>query len=183
MVMSEKRTRTSVSQYVCAISLAPNPIDKPAATAEIKIPLPVAESKLSVKIASSGFVVFSAVGGVTTGGVRMTTLCNPATRNFGAEMSFRNFLTCGTPQRKTSRLNDIHGTHARATWPRGCTGLGAEWTDAPPVSGKDGVSQSQPSRIAACCPSLFSLACQNFSRTASAAIDEMAPMISTSQGP
>src|SRR4030081_3217537 len=81
--------------------------------AAAKMPLPVAESQLRVKIASSGFVCCSGVGGVTTGGVRTTRLCNPATWNFGAEMSLKKFFTCGTPQTKTSTLNRIHGNQAR----------------------------------------------------------------------
>src|SRR5438552_6937065 len=113
MVTSEKRTRTSVSQYVCASSCAPNPMNKPARMADTKIPVPVAASQFSVNTASSGLVGFSGVGVVTTGGVRTTTLCKPATLNLGAEMLLRNPFNCGTPQRNTKRLNNTHGAQAR----------------------------------------------------------------------
>ena len=79
MVMSENRTRTSVSAYVRTISFAPNPITRPARMADTRIPVPVAESQLNVKTASSGFVGLSGVGFTTTGGVRTTMLCKPAT--------------------------------------------------------------------------------------------------------
>src|SRR6266571_6831275 len=83
--------------------------------ADTRIPVPVAESQLSVKTASSGFVGLSGVGLTTTGGVRTTMLCKPATWNFGAETSLSNFFICGTPQRKTNRLNKTHGIQARTT--------------------------------------------------------------------
>ena len=51
----------------------------PPMMADARIPVPVAESQLKVKIASSGFVGFSGVGIGTTGGVRTTTWCSPAT--------------------------------------------------------------------------------------------------------
>src|SRR5436190_8918878 len=115
-------------------------MNNPETKAATKIPVPVAESQLSVKIASSGFVGFAAVGGGTTGGVRTTTLCNCTTGNFGAvtwaltmrfvalsgKFTFNSaiaffteaaplklFFTCGTPQMKTNKLRRIHGTHAR----------------------------------------------------------------------
>src|SRR5438128_1835840 len=176
---------------------------KPARIAETRMPVPVAESQLSVKIASSGFVGFSGLGSGTTGGVRMTTLCNPATPNFGAETLFKVFFTGGRPQRKTSRLSNIHGVQARVisdrAWADSTTcepGMGiASPMLAPSEAGSDrsdavalarfpswegpGVG-SWPATGAmppagSCCAKLhLSRGLQNFNSAATAAIDEIA---------
>src|SRR5688572_9775321 len=115
-------------------------MNNPETSAATRIPVPVAESQLSVKIASSGFVGFAAVGGGTTGGVRTTTLCSCATGNLGAvtlpfstrlvapsgkftfnsaiaffteAVPLKTFFTCGTPQINTNRLSKTQGTQAR----------------------------------------------------------------------
>src|SRR5438093_12422301 len=151
------------------------------------MPVPVAESQLSVKTASSGFVGLSGVGWTTTGGVRTTMLCRPATGNFGAETSLRNFFICGTPQRKTSRLNSTHGIQAR-------TSSLAETAAA-------GARPAVPALLSsACCaykavrapfspgspisPGFqLSFGLQNFKRTDTAAMETIAATMSTSQGP
>src|SRR6266487_829437 len=84
----------------------------PASSAENRIPVPVAESQLSLNTASSGAVGLSAVGKGTMGGVRTTTLCSPGTAKAGAEILLSCFFTAGTPQTKTSTLNSSHGSHA-----------------------------------------------------------------------
>src|SRR5258706_4796758 len=84
----------------------------PASSAASRIPVPVAESQLSLNTASSGGVGLSAVGTGTMGGVRTTTLCRPETEKAGAEMLLSCFLTAGTPQTKTNTLNKIHGNQA-----------------------------------------------------------------------
>ena len=116
--------------------------------------------------ASSGLVGFSAVGVATTGGVRTTTLCKPATWNLGAEMLLRNPFNCGRPQRNTSRLNNTHGAQARTI----CGWLWDEcvrWAAASaPFAGFHG-----------------SMGRQAFSKTPSAAIEHIDATMSTSQGP
>src|SRR5213075_2085225 len=93
--------------------------------AETRIPVLVTESQLSVNTASSGIVGLSCVGCTTTGGVRTTMLCKPATGYFGAEISLKNFFICGTPQRKTKRLNKTHGVQARTSSFRELAAIGA----------------------------------------------------------
>src|SRR2546426_5038895 len=102
MVMSEKRTRTNVAQYVVTMSSPNTPITNPATMAATKIPLPVADSQFSLKIASSGFA-----DGGATGGVRCTTLCRCDTSNFGAETLSSCCFTRGQPQMKTNTLSKI----------------------------------------------------------------------------
>src|SRR2546423_7252593 len=165
MVTSEKRTRTSVSQYVRASALPPKPMNHPGRMAATRIPVPVAVSQFSVKTASSGLVGFSAVGAVTTGGVRTTTLCRPATWNFGAEMLLRNPFNCGRPQRNTRRLNNTQGAQARTI----CGWLWDEFV---------GLAASAP-----LAGFHWSLGRQAFSKTPSAAIEHMDATMSTSQGP
>src|ERR1051325_1290836 len=87
----------------------------PARMAAARIPVPVAESQLSLKTASSGLVGLSEVGEGTTGGARTTRLCNPAIWNLGSETSLRNFFIFGAPQTNTSTLNNSHGTQASQT--------------------------------------------------------------------
>src|SRR6266404_1038518 len=117
-------------------------------------------------MASSGFVGLAGVAAGTTGGVRSTRLCNPVILNAGAEILSRVFFTRGTPQMKTSTLSKIHGSHA---W-RILFGL---WT----VS-TNGADADLSSGCFHC-----SFGCQNFSNTATAAIEQIAATISTSHGP
>ena len=79
------------------------------------MPVPVAESQLSLNTASSGLVGFSDVGLATTGKVRTVVLCRRGISNFGAERASSCCFTCGTPQMNTSTESRIHGTHARRT--------------------------------------------------------------------
>ena len=83
-----------------------------AMSAAIRMPVPVAESQLSVYTAASG------VGFVTTGGMRTTRLCRPSMGNFGAEIAFRKSLACGSPQMKTNTLRIAHGVQALMIWAR-----------------------------------------------------------------
>jgi hypothetical protein len=107
-------------------SAGENPITSPAMMAARRIPLPVAESQLSLKTASSGFVGLSGVGFGTTGVVRTTTLCNSATRNAGEDCLSKAVFTKGTPQMKTSRLSRTHGVHAARILPN------REWAELLP---------------------------------------------------
>src|SRR6266540_736079 len=163
---------------------------KPAIMADARIPVPVAESQLKVNTASSGFVGFSGVGVGTTGGVRMTTLCNPATENFGAETLLRILYTCGIPQMNTSKLNNTHGTQARMTWERDVeeagsrTAAGAGSGAFPFVARADKavrgpLTASAPASVAV----QLSRGRQHFKRMPSAAIEHMEAMMSTSHGP
>src|SRR6185503_6802809 len=85
---------------------------QPASNEASRIPVPVAESQLSLNTASSGGVGLSAIGIGTTGGVRTTTLFRPETGNAGEEMVLSCFFTAGTPHTKTSTLKRIHGNQA-----------------------------------------------------------------------
>src|SRR6185503_13944271 len=107
-----------------------------------RMPVPVAENQLSLKMASSGLVGLPGVGNSTTGLVRRIRLWRPQTGNSGAVTPGRNFappvmsgmvslraaavsfavflpsrrfFNCGVPQRKTRTLRRIHGTQARRT--------------------------------------------------------------------
>src|SRR5262245_5784094 len=85
-----------------------------------RIPVPVAESQFKRKTASSGLVGLSEVGGGTTGGVRRTELCRPATANEGAESLSNDCFTLGTPQMKTRMLSKTQGIQAARIFATGC---------------------------------------------------------------
>src|SRR5213080_5586107 len=72
-----------------------------------KIPLPVADNQLKLKIAAS------AVGFATTGGMRITSLSRPGTGILGAEIPSSKAFVCGNPQTKTTTLRIIQGIQAR----------------------------------------------------------------------
>ena len=72
-----------------------------------KIPLPVADIQLKLKIAAS------AVGFATTGGTRITSLSRPSTGIVGAEIPSSKAFVCGNPQTKTTTLRIIQGIQAR----------------------------------------------------------------------
>src|SRR2546425_6777729 len=83
-------------------------IANPAIIEAKKIPLPVADNQLKLKTAAS------AVGLLTTGGIRMTSLSRFGTAIFGAESPSRKPFVCGNPQTKTTTLRIIHGNQARS---------------------------------------------------------------------
>src|SRR5437667_7888968 len=159
----------------------------PARTADTRIPVPVAESQLSVKMASSGFVGLSGVGSMTTGEVRTTMLCKAATWNFGAETSLSRFFICGTPQRKTNRLNMTHGIQARKSSLRETETVGAR----PAVPANPSLPSCADKAVCApfskASPILpgfqLSFGLQNFNRAETAAMDAIAATMSTSHGP
>src|SRR5215217_3334227 len=87
-----------------------NRMTAPAISDERRIPVPVAESQLKVKMAAS-----AAFCGAT-GGTRKTTLCRPGTVILKMEIPLRkSFVPC-KPQIKTSTLRRIQGTHASITF-------------------------------------------------------------------
>src|SRR5258706_10175096 len=104
---------------------------RPPTSAATKIPLPVADNQLKVKIAASGLVGLPGVGVGTTGGVRTTTLCRPGTGksilvapcctrispriDLVTYSPFKKFFACGIPQTKTKTLSNTHGVQARTT--------------------------------------------------------------------
>src|SRR4051812_17296191 len=73
--------------------------------AATRIAVPVADSQLKLNTAGS------AVARVTTGGTRCTILSSPGIGHFGAEIASRCAFTAGKPQRKTTIVNTIHGSH------------------------------------------------------------------------
>src|SRR4051812_35683503 len=73
--------------------------------AATRIAVPVADNQLKVKTAGS------AVARVTTGGTRCTILSSPGIDHFGAEIASRCAFTIGKPQRKTTIVKTIHGSH------------------------------------------------------------------------
>ena len=72
-----------------------------------KIPLPVADNQLKVKIAPSG------AGFATTGGTRITSLSRPGTEILAAEIPSRKDFVCGNPHANTTTLRMIQGNQAR----------------------------------------------------------------------
>src|SRR5256885_7118096 len=73
--------------------------------AAIRIAVPVADSQFNVSTAGS------AVGRRTTGATRCTILSRPEMGKRGAEMASSRALTLGSPQRKTTTVRMIHGSH------------------------------------------------------------------------
>src|SRR5205809_5026460 len=138
----------------------------PARNAANRIPVPVAESQLSLNTASSGAVGLAAVGKGTMGGVRTTTMCSPGTAKAGDEILLSCFFTAGTPQTKTSTLSKIHGSHAARSF---AEEIGAGVCIASPVAG----GAQDP----------LSFGFQNFNSTTVATIEHSEATISTSHGP
>src|SRR5689334_3611248 len=156
----------------------------PASTAEMRMPVPVAESQLSLNSAASGLVGWLAVGGGTTGGVRTTTLCSPGMAKLGAEIRFRAFFTAGTPQIKTSTLRRIHGIQACRTR----AGSGAStFVNAAPEAGVvvAVVEAVEAVEAAPAAAGIFqaSRGFQTLSSATRAIIEQSEARISTSQGP
>ena len=136
--------------------------------------VPVAESQLKVKTASSGF------SALTTGGALMTALWRPGTSHFSIETPLRKFgesfvpplrtsLTCGRPHAKTKTERRIQGIHAM----RARFGV---WT------GRFAASRAR-SALFSCSKLQVFFGCQNFRRRTVAPIETMAPAMSTTQGP
>ena len=150
-----------------------------------KIPLPVADNQLKLKIAAS------AVGFATTGGIRITSLSRPGTGIFGSEIPSSKAFVCGSPQTKTTTLRIIHGSQARRI--SDCGLRIAEFSErlASLVVG----SFSKPSFSSPClCVSVAALitspgkrqmrfGCQSFIKRASDARENTAATTSTNHGP
>ncbi len=87
----------------------------PARRAAKRIPVPVAESQLRLKMAGSG------VGAATTGGTRSTTLCRPVTGILMVVFASIHAEKRGRPQTKTTTLKTNQGSQAlkmvEAVWP------------------------------------------------------------------
>ena len=136
--------------------------------------VPVAESQLKVKTASSGF------SALTIGGALMTALWRPGTSHFSIETPLRTFgesflppfrtsLTCGRPHAKTKTESRIQGIQAiRARF--------GVWT------GRFAASAARSS-LFSCAKLQVFFGCQNFRRRTVAPIETMAPAMSTTQGP
>src|SRR4029453_1721552 len=144
-----------------------NPMTRPAMIAAIKMPEPVADSQFSTYTAASG------VGFGTTGGMRTTRLFQPAMGNLGAEIALSQFLICGSPHRNTSTLRIAHGVPALMTWARV-----NPWRTAPPSAPACDIAA--PSRHVLV-HTFFG--CQILRNSASAAIEQIAAITSTSHGP
>jgi hypothetical protein len=123
------------------------------------MPVPVAESQLSVNTASSGFAT------ATTGGTLSTSLSRHGTAKRGADSPFRNALNAGRPQTKTMAERSTHGRHASQT----------TRPDGGALSSRPGVASSSAGPA--------SRGVHHRSRRASAAIERTAETTSTSQGP
>src|SRR5256885_16058149 len=109
IVKREKRTLYRVFPYWRINCSGPKPINRPENTAEMRIPVPDADSQLSWKIAGS------AVGLATTGGMRKTRLCSPLIGILKIERPSRKFLTVGSPHKKISTLRITQGVQAFST--------------------------------------------------------------------
>src|SRR6185369_126285 len=103
-------------------------------------------------------------------------------------MPSKNFFAWGVPQMKTSTLSKIQGTQAWRMRPASCSAAILAAGSAgilPAVASVGGTLLELAGRI----PALrsfraqISLGRQNFNNTASAAIEHIAPTISTSHGP
>src|SRR5947208_3084346 len=106
------------------------PRRRPERIPEMTSAVPVAESQLKAKIASSGLAM------ATTGGARKTRLLRAAMGIVGEERRLRAVLTEGMPQRKTIRERMSQGIQARAIWRTVGRGRGASVccsTGVPPV--------------------------------------------------
>src|SRR4029077_19709489 len=106
IVSNEKRIRTIVFQYTCAILQGVKPMIRPEIIAATTIPDPVAVSQFSEYTAASG------VGLRPSGATRCIIRCNPATGNLGADSLSSAVFTVGNPHAKTKTLKTSHGTQA-----------------------------------------------------------------------
>lgn len=130
------------------------------------MPVPVADSQFNIYWAGSGGVGFVAVGVGTTGGARTTTLCRPGTSNLGEDRLSSVFLVAGNPHTKTNAMSNTQGAQARKMdFPSGLTSAGASASTLFSVSFQ------------------ILAGCQKHRSKATAAREEMAATMSTSQGP
>src|SRR5690349_12409011 len=106
IVSKEKRTRTIVFQYTCAILHGVKPMIRPEIIAATTMPEPVAVSQFSEYTAASGDALR------TTGGTRSIIRCNPATGSLGADSLSSEVLTLGNPHAKTKTLKTSQGIQA-----------------------------------------------------------------------
>src|ERR1700686_1737047 len=159
IVTSEKRTRTIVFQYMCAIFHGVKPMISPEITAATRMPEPVAVNQFKEYTAASP------VGLRTTGGTRCIIWCNPTTGNLGAEILSSAILTVGNPHKKTSTLKTSHGTQALTT-------VAVLWPWVP-----------RASRAPSCSKPQIRLGCHFIKKRINAAIETTAATTSTSQGP
>ncbi len=136
---------------------------KPATTAESRMPVPVADRRFSVKIAASEWA------SATTGGTLKTRLCRCGTCIFQIHSESSHVRTCGVPHKNTKIDRTSHGSHARKTAP--LEWLWRGWTGAL-VS-----SPSLPVDVQ------MRRGCQKRRNAASAAMEQMAAITSTSHGP
>src|SRR6266536_2167383 len=154
-----------------------------------RMPLPVADSQLTLKTAPS------AVGFTTTGGTRSTSLSRPATAIFGKEIPSRKALVGGKPQTKTTTLRIIHGSQARKTLPRRHRGTEEEFRELDSITRSAPWLFSSSSALSLClCASVASsdsspgkrqmrFGCQTLMKSATAAIETAAATTSTNHGP
>src|SRR5574343_1410555 len=87
---------------------------RPPTTADSKMPLPVADSKLNTYSAAS------AVGLGTTGGTFSISLCRPSIANLGAKRPLSQVLVVGRPQANTNTVRMTQGVQALSTAARSC---------------------------------------------------------------
>ena len=135
--------------------------------AENRMPVPVDDSRFSVKIAAS----FVGLG--TTGAIFSTNRCRPSIGNVGANRSLSQFFTTGKPHMKTKTDRIIHGVQARTRSAFECCtmaagSLASEAETSWPL--KEGEVQ------------IF-LGCQTRRNSTSETIETMAAMMSTNSGP
>src|SRR5258708_8434918 len=109
IVRNEKRTRTIVFQYTCAILQGVKPMIRPEIIAATTIPDPVAVSQFNEYTAASG------VGLRTTGRTRWIIRCNPATGSLGPDSLPTAVFTVGKPHAKTHPLKTSPAIQATAT--------------------------------------------------------------------
>jgi hypothetical protein len=105
--------------------------------------------------------------------MRTTRLFKPSIGNLGAEIALSQVLICGSPHRNTSTLRIAHGVHAFTIWARV-----NPWRTAPAsASACDTVAPSRDVLV----HTFFG--CQILRNSASAAIEQIAAITSTSHGP
>ena len=112
MVSSELRIRPRVPSHRRASSRTENPITTPATTPASRIPVPVAESRLSLNSA------FSGRSSVTTGGTRCTRKCSPGVGIDQVKTPSRTRFTGCMPQRNMNAVRISQGTQAPSFVPR-----------------------------------------------------------------
>ena len=79
----------------------------PAMIPASRIPVPLEERKLSLKIAASGFAPTG-----TIGGVRWTSPSSPSMANLNGQRASNAFFTKGSPQTRMKSVRISHGSQA-----------------------------------------------------------------------